>query len=91
MIRHHRPVLGIVLVNTRIKIGQSGFQTRLLLVPYTLAAPFTFEKANCLSLLGIEKLMTQFKSGSTRRAVKKPVSLLCLLIIVHAPTLPYRR
>jgi hypothetical protein len=62
-----------------------------LLVPDALAAPFTFEKANCLSLLGIEELMGKLKRGSARREVKKPISLRYLSLVVHAPSLWYRR
>ena len=57
-----------------------------LFVPNALAAPFAFEKTDCLSLLGIEKLMTELEGGRTRRAVKKPVFIRRqrLLIVVHA-------
>jgi hypothetical protein len=64
---------------------------RWLFVPNALAAPFTFEKANCLSMLGIEKLMDELKGGGTRRAVKEPILRLWLSVVVHAPSLPYRR
>jgi hypothetical protein len=57
-----------------------------LFVPNAFAAPFAFEKTNCLSLLGIEKLMAELEGGRTRRAVKKTVSIWRqrLLIVVHA-------
>lgn len=58
-----------------------------LLIPDAFAAPFAFEKANCLSLCGIEELMGKFKWGGARRAVKKPISLRCLSIVAHVPTL----
>jgi hypothetical protein len=32
--------------------------------------------------------MAELKGGGTRRAVKKPIALLRLLIVVHAPSLP---
>ena len=64
-----------------------------LFVPNTLAAPFAFKKANCLSLLGVEKLVAELKGGSARRAVKKPILVLHwrFLIVMHAPSLPSRR
>lgn len=56
------------------------------LVPNALAAPFAFEKTNCLSLLRIEKLMAKLKGGSTRRAMQKPVSIsLPFMYVIHAP------
>jgi hypothetical protein len=63
-------------------------QNTPLLVPNALAAPFTFEKANSLSLFGIEELMGEAKGGGTRWAVQKPISILRqrLLIVLHAPS-----
>jgi hypothetical protein len=62
-----------------------------LLVPNALAAPFTFEKANCFTLIWIQKLVGLLKAVATRRAVEKSMSCLCLLLVVHAPFLSYRR
>jgi hypothetical protein len=58
----------------------------VLLVPNALAAPFAFEKANCLSLFGVEELMGELKDLGTRWAINKwIVSPRRLLIVVHAP------
>ena len=62
-----------------------------LFVPNALAAPFAFEKANCLSLLGVEELVGELKGCGTRRAVQKPISIARLQAIVHAPFLPTGR
>jgi hypothetical protein len=62
-----------------------------LLVPDAFAAPFAFEKPNCLSLPGVEKLIGKLKWGGAPRAVKKAISLRCLSIVAHAPTLSHRR
>ena len=62
-----------------------------LIIPNALAAPFAFEKTNCLSLIGIEKLVGLLKGGRARRAVEKPIWRLCLLLVDHAPFLSYRR
>lgn len=61
------------------------------LVPNALAAPFALEKANRLSLLGIEKLMGELQGIGTRRTMAKPISLLDLLSVVHTPILQCRR
>lgn len=54
-----------------------------LFYPNALAGLFTFEKANCLSLLGVEELMRELKGRGTCRAVKKPISRPCLSIVAH--------
>lgn len=62
-----------------------------LFIPNPLSAPFAPEKADRLSLFGIEKLMGEFKGGGTCRAPQTPISWRCPLIVVHAPSLPYQR
>ena len=64
-----------------------------LIIPNALAAPFAFEKTNCLSLIGIEKSMGLLKGGGARRTMLKPISIsrLRLLLVVHAPIPSYRR
>jgi hypothetical protein len=61
------------------------------LVPNSFAASFTFEKANCLSLLRIEELMGLLKISGARGAVKKTVPLRLLVILIHAPPQQSRR
>jgi hypothetical protein len=69
---------------------RSRYLMPALFIPNALAAPFTFEKANRLSLIGIEKLVGLLKVVATRRAVEKPILRLCLLLVDHAPFLSYR-
>jgi hypothetical protein len=48
--------------------SEAAHREAALFVPNALAAPFAFEKTNCLSLLRIEELKGELKGCRTRRA-----------------------